>query len=54
MIVNDNKLKKLIDKATVYCNDCPIYEVGDWTACDKYRQKVDEDTCLKKLRRSLT
>lgn len=53
MIVNDDKLKKLIEKATVYCNDCPIYEIDDWTACDKYRQKVDEDTCLKSCAEAL-
>lgn len=53
MIVNDDKLKKLIDKATAYCTDCPIYEVGDWTICDKYRQKIDEDTCLKNCSEAL-
>lgn len=53
MIVNDDKLKKLINKATVYCNDCPIYEAGNWAICDKYRQKVDEDTCLKSCEEAL-
>jgi hypothetical protein len=53
MNVNDNRLKKLINKATVYCNDCPIYEVDNWTACDKYRQKIDEDTCLKSCEEAL-
>ena len=43
MFVNKERLEKLIDKATIYCEDCPIYEVGDWTACDKYRQKDDKD-----------
>lgn len=53
MIVNNDKLKKLINKATVYCNDCPIYEAGNWAICDKYRQKVDEDTCLKSCEEAL-
>lgn len=53
MIVNDDKLKKLIDKATVYCNDCPIYKAGDWTTCDKYRQKTDEDIYLKTCEEAL-
>lgn len=53
MIVNDDKLKKLINKATVYCNDCPIYEAGNWAICDKYRQKVDEDTYLKSCEKAL-
>lgn len=37
MFVNKERLEKLINKATIYCEDCPIYEVDDWTACDKYR-----------------
>jgi hypothetical protein len=53
MIVNKERLERLIDKATVFCEDCPIYEIGDWEACDKYRQKVDEDTYLKNCAEAL-
>jgi hypothetical protein len=38
MIVNKKRLEKLIGKATFYCEDCPMYEAGEWGACNKYRQ----------------
>jgi hypothetical protein len=53
MIVNKERLERLIDGAVVCCEDCPIYEVDDWTTCDKYCQKVDEDTHLKSCAEAL-
>lgn len=53
MIVNDDKLKKLISGVITYCDSCPIHEEGDWTTCDKYRQKMDEDTCWKTCEEAL-
>ena len=53
MIVNKERLERLIDGAVVCCEDCPIYEVDDWTTCDKYCQKVDEDTQLKSCAEAL-
>ena len=53
MFVNKERLEKLIDKATIYCEDCPIYEVGDWSACDKYRQKDDKDFYSKSCEEAL-
>ena len=53
MIVNKERLKELISGATVYCENCPIYEESDWTVCDKYRQKMDEDTHLKSCEEAL-
>lgn len=50
MIVNKERLERLIDGAVVCCEDCPLESE---LACDKYCQKVDEDTQLKSCAEAL-
>jgi hypothetical protein len=49
MIVNKEKLEKLISRATIYCEKCPVYESEDWTIC----QKDDKNICLKSCTETL-
>lgn len=52
MIVSKNKLEKLIGGClAVYCDNCPIE--GEWTVCDKYRQKNDEGVFSKSCEEAL-
>lgn len=53
MIINKKRLEKLIESTVVCCRNCPIYEVGDWTACDKYRQRINGDIFLKSCAEAL-
>lgn len=53
MIVNKERLKELISGVITYCDSCPIHEEGDWTICDKYRQKMDENTYWKTCEEAL-
>jgi len=50
MIVNKERLERLIDRAVVCCEDCPLESELE---CDKYCQKVDEDTHLKSCAEAL-
>jgi hypothetical protein len=52
MFVNKKRLEKLIGGCLeVYCDNCPIE--GEWTVCDKYRQKNDEGVFLKSCEEAL-
>lgn len=52
MFVNKKRLEKLIGGClAVYCDNCPIE--GDWTTCDKYRQKNDKGIFLKSCEEAL-
>ena len=51
MIVNKKRLKELIESAVVCCEDCPLE--GEWSICDKYCLRVDEDTQLKSCTEAL-
>ena len=46
MIVNDNKLKKLINYATVECYYCPLSCGGGLNSCGKNKDKSCEETLL--------
>jgi hypothetical protein len=50
MIVNKERLERLNDGAVVCCEDCPLESELE---CNKYCQKVDEDTHLKSCAEAL-
>ena len=45
MNVNENRLKELIERASISCESCPLYrEVNDYSMCDEYNEHTNPDT----------